>query len=191
MNHLETHLQTKPLNSLLSAKVRIKSAALCLLLLVLVGQKALVAQVFPEDFVGSYYGTLSIASDTREAREIPMEFHLKATDTLQRYTYTLVYAGQARNYNLIEIDKETGRYQVDENNGIILDTRFSHNTLFSFFEVEDNFLSSRLAFQGDSLHFEILFTPTPKKVETGENLDLKVYSYPITTIQKALLIKKE
>lgn len=189
MKPIKIHLTTRSLNSLLATSVQVRSVALCLLLLV--GGKALIAQVFPEDFLGSYYGTLSISSDTREMQEIPMEFHLTATDTLNRFSYTLVYADQPRNYYLIAIDKEKGHYQVDENNGIILDTRFSHNTLFSFFEVDDNFLSSRLAFRGDSLHFEILFTPMSKKVETGEDMEVKVYAYPITTIQTAVLIKQE
>ncbi len=120
-----------------------------------------------------------------------MEFHLKATDTLGHYAYTLVYADQARNYTLIEIDKEKGLYAVGENNGIVLGSRYAKHTLYSFFEVGSNLLSSRLAFEGDSLKFEILFTPMDKKVRTGENMELEVYSYPITTVQRAVLIRTE
>ncbi len=45
---------------------------------------------FPQDFFGIYKGTLHINSE-KGIREIPMEFHIQATDNAKQYTYTLVY----------------------------------------------------------------------------------------------------
>lgn len=145
---------------------------------------------FPDGVLGSYSGTLLIDSP-RGKQEISMEFHMKKTDSINKYTYQLVYNGQARDYSLIIKDKQKGICEVDENNGIILPSRFSENTLFSFFEVQGNFLSSRLEFRDDQLFFEILFSNTKAKTTTGgtsENIP-EVYGYPITMVQKAILKK--
>ncbi len=145
---------------------------------------------FPEDALGSYSGTLFIDSP-RGKQQIPMEFHMKKTDSVNKYTYQLVYNGQARNYTLLIKDKSKGICEVDENNGIILPSRFSGNTLYSFFEVQGNFLSSRLEFKEEQLFFEILFSNTKAKTTTGGTSEKipKVFGYPITVVQKAILKK--
>ena len=102
--------------------------------------------VFPNDFLGVYKGTLVMNLPNDKVQEIPMEFHLLATDTSGRFTYTLVYDGKPRNYTLVEKDASKGSYEIDENNGIILGCKFIHQTLYSYFQVGDNFLNSRLAF---------------------------------------------
>lgn len=145
---------------------------------------------FPEDAIGKYSGTLLIDSP-RGKQEIPMEFHFMKTDSIHKFDYKLVYAGQPRNYTLVIKDKEKGICEVDENNGILLPSRFSGNTLFSFFEVQNNFLSSRFEFRGDSLVFEILFSNTKSKTTSGGTSEQipEIYGYPISTIQKAILTK--
>jgi len=145
---------------------------------------------FPEDAVGKYSGTLLIDSPNGK-QEVPMEFHLIKTDTINRFDYKLIYAGQPRNYTLIIKDREKGICEVDENNGIILPSRFSGNTLFSFFEVQGNFLSSRFEFQKDTLVFEILFSNTKNKTTSGGTSEKipEVYGYPISTVQQAVLTK--
>lgn len=147
---------------------------------------------FPEDAIGKYSGTLLIDSP-RGKQEIPMEFHLVKTDSMNRFDYKLIYNGQPRNYTLIIKDKEKGICEVDENNGIILPSRFSGNTLFSFFEVQGNFLSSRFEFQKDFLVFEILFSNTKNKTTSGGTSEKipEVYGYPISTVQKAILKRNQ
>jgi len=145
---------------------------------------------FPEDAIGKYSGRLLIDSP-RGQQEIDMEFHFMKTDSVHKFDYKLIYAGQPRNYTLIIKDLEKGICEVDENNGIILPSRFSGNTLFSFFEVQNNFLSSRFEFKKDSLVFEILFSNTKTKTTSGRTSEQipEVYGYPISTIQKAVLTR--
>ena len=145
---------------------------------------------FPEDAVGNYKGILQIDSP-RGKQEIPMEFQLIKTDSIDRFEYKLIYSDQPRNYTLIIKDREKGICEVDENNGIILPSRFSGNTLFSFFEVQGNFLSSRFEFHKDKLFFEILFSAIKNKTTTGGTSKEipEVFGYPITVIQKAELKK--
>jgi len=144
---------------------------------------------FPEVFLGIYKGKLAIHQANDEVKEIPMEFHLLETDTVERFIYKLVYDGQPRNYNLVEVDAEKGLYEVDENNGIILPSKLVGNTLYSYFRVGKNFLSSRLSFSKKQLEFEILFSNMEGKERTGENTDYEIYGYPITTVQRAILKK--
>ncbi|WP_298878847.1 hypothetical protein [uncultured Polaribacter sp.] len=146
---------------------------------------------FPENALGIYKGTLVINSSKGE-QEIPMEFHLKKTDSAHKFNYVLMYNNSPRNYTLIVKDKSKGIYEVDENNGIILPTRFANNTLYSFFEVQGNFLSSRISFSENELDFEILFSAKKNKITTGGiSKDIpEVFGFPISVVQSATL-KKE
>jgi len=141
---------------------------------------------------GIYKGELTI-ENARGTQKIPMEFHLNKTDDNSKFEYKLIYAGSPRNYNIIIKDDANGILDVDENNGIVLPTKYFNNTLYSFFEVQGNFLSSRLQFENEVLFFEILFTNKKDKITTGGTSDTipEVFGFPITTIQKAKLVKQK
>lgn len=145
---------------------------------------------FPEDYFGIYKGDLHIVS-SRGEQTIQMEFHLQATDSVGNYKYVLVYIAdgnrQERHYNLI--DKGEGKYVVDENNGILLDAALIGNTLYSMFEVQGNILTTTETFFEDKMWFEITFSSKEQKKETGVEEGVNVYSYPVTTVQKAVLYK--
>ena len=146
--------------------------------------------IFPDDFLGVYKGTLEI-TNPKGTQEIPMEYHLLKTDSINKFDYKLVYNGQPRNYTLVIKDREKGIFEVDENNGIILPTFLNSNTLHSFFEVQGNLLSSRAKFSKKKLEFEILFTSLKNKVKSGgisEDIP-EVFGYPISVFQKAILEK--
>lgn len=147
---------------------------------------------FPENAVGIYKGVLHINASGR-TQEIPMEFHLKKTDSAHKFDYILVYNKQPRNYTLIVKNKEKGIYTIDENNGIVIPAKFANKTLYSFFEVQKNFLSTRFEFSKNQLDFEILFTATKNKITSGGTSKEipKVFGFPILTIQKAVLKKME
>ena len=146
---------------------------------------------FPNNVLGVYKGDLKI-NNSKGSQIIPMEFHIKKTDSLHKFDYIIIYNNSPRNYTLVVKDKEKGIFEIDENNGIILPAKLSDNTLYSFFEVQGNFLSSRLNFTSNSLNFEILFTATKNKIKTGgtsKEIPL-VYGFPISTVQKATLLKQ-
>lgn len=169
---------------------------ICFLTVTITAQSQEKKAAFPENSVGIYKGTLQIHS-VRGEQQIPMEFHLLATRNSTKFDYKLVYNGASRNYTLVVKDKAKGLFAVDENNGIILPAKYSKNTLFSFFEVQGNFLSSRMEFLENEVRFEILFTAKKNKIITGGSKKAggktkkipEVFGYPITTIQKAVLKK--
>lgn len=148
-------------------------------------------ETFPNNVLGVYKGNLTINS-AKGVQKIPMEFHLQKTDSVHKFDYVLIYNKIPRNYTLVVKDLKKGFFEVDENNGIILPTKYADNTLYSFFEVQGNFLSSRLHFKENSLDFEILFTATKNKIKTGglsKEIPV-VYGFPISTVQKATLVKE-
>ncbi|WP_298766344.1 hypothetical protein [uncultured Polaribacter sp.] len=146
---------------------------------------------FPLNALGIYKGDLTISSN-KGVQIVPMEFHLLKTEKTNTFKYVIVYKNKPRNYTLITKDLKNGIFNIDENNGIVLPAKYANNVLYSFFEVNGNFLSSRLLFKNNSLDFEILFTAIKNKITTGGTSTAipKVFGYPITTVQKAVLIKQ-
>jgi len=149
---------------------------------------------FPADFLGIYKGELEINSP-RGTNKVPMEFHLLPTDTEGAYKYTLVYGQgkerQERKYHLLEKDREKGLYVVDEKNGIVLDDKVVGNRMYSLFEVNDSLLTTFITFYRDHMVFEIVFAPRQMANETFATADsTRVLSYPISTVQRAILQKE-
>ncbi len=150
---------------------------------------------FPQKYLGAYIGELTIYSNKGQ-QKIPMELHLTTTDSIGIYNYTLVYGEkynrQERPYTLKTVNNKTGDYTLDENNGIVLDCKLVENKMFFLFEVMDNLLTTFITFEKEYLLFEIVVTQTLQRKESGGQNDSipKVYSYPISVVQKAILNKQ-
>jgi hypothetical protein len=150
---------------------------------------------FPDDFFGIYTGTLEISNKNGD-RTYPMEFHLQPTDSIGKYEYKLVYGAgdqrQERPYNLIAKDTTSGSYIVDENNGIILHDKVIDNRMYALFEVGGSLLTTFITFERDYMIFEIVATNKAEKQLSYANNKEKteVISYPITTVQRAVLQKQ-
>jgi len=150
---------------------------------------------FPTDYLGIYKGDLKIES-VRGAKEIGMEFHLNTTEKTDHYQYMLIYIfdgkRQERKYTLVTKNATKGQYILDENNGILIDAQLFGNTLYFMFKVEATIITTTLRFYKDDMNFEITASSKDKKNVTGqENKDVsEVVSYPITTVQKAHLLKE-
>jgi len=150
---------------------------------------------FPDDYFGIYTGTLEI-SNKNGNQTYPMEFHLQPTDSIGKYEYKLVYGAgdtrQERPYNLIAKDTASGSYIVDENNGIILHDKVIGNRMYALFEVGGNLLTTFITFEKDHMIFEIAVTNTAEKQlsYTNDEEKTEVISYPITTVQRAVLQKQ-
>ncbi len=85
-----------------------------------------------------------------------------------------------------------GRYIVDENNGIVLDNKVVNNRMYALFEVNNSLLTTFITFEKDQMVFEIVFASTANKNITFANNEerTEVISYPISTVQRAILIKQ-
>ena len=149
---------------------------------------------FPQAYYGKYLGNLHIANPNGNDT-IDMEFHLRPTDSAHKHHYTIIYImdtlRQERNYTLIQ-GKIKNRFTIDENNGIILSATFVDNTLYSVFEVQGGLLTTTERFFDDYMIFEITYA-AKSQIQTsgGTSEDIpEVLAYPISTVQKAKLIKE-
>jgi hypothetical protein len=150
---------------------------------------------FPEAYFGNYKGDL-IINNSSGTQTVGMEFNFKATDSIGKYEYQIVYIidgkRQERNYNLITQDATKGDYIIDENNGILLSAKLFENRLYSVFEVNGNLLFTTETFYDDHMIFEIMFSKKKEESASGEVVENQpeVLSHPVTVSQRAKLIKR-
>lgn len=146
---------------------------------------------FPEDFLGIYKGTLTITTSNGDEL-LPMEFHLLDAPDKTRYGYKIFYGAERdeRSYNLVRTHNEH-LFLVDENNGIILESGFANNTLFSTYEVMGNLLNSTEKFYEDRMEFTITMAREQDTSITGTKESAIVKNYPISIMQTATLMKEK
>lgn len=163
------------------------------------GQETKMAKdIFPDSYFGHYKGDLVIRSDNG-TQEVPMQFILGKTEQDGVYEYVLIYGKDAtkkdeRRYLLKAIDSSKGRYQVDEQNGIVLDAYQQGSTLKSIFEVQGNLIVTTMNFTRDGfMGFEIIMVKHDNPTLTGglsEEIP-PVKSFPIKVMQTAFLFKQK
>jgi len=151
---------------------------------------------FPEDVLGYWKGELEIFRDTGLVQQIPMAILIEETLDNEMYIWEITYnpgkEEDKRPYLLIVKNKERGHYQVDEDNGIILDAFLLDNKLFSTFEVGKSMLTTVNTFIGDEMVFEVIAGSadpinTTGDMKVGEHSIPPVYSFSTATYQRAIL----
>lgn len=145
---------------------------------------------FPQDFAGIYKGDLHIVTSNGD-NPIPMEFHLLETADSLRYDYKIFYGKERseRAYSLLVTDN-LHIFEIDENNGIILQSAYAHNTLYSTYEVAGNLLNSTEVFHADRMEFMITMSKLTDTITAGNADDIQVMGYPISVMQRAVLYKQ-
>jgi hypothetical protein len=147
-------------------------------------------KVFPEDFLGIYKGDLNITT-SKGTQKLPMEFHLSKTDSTDKFNYIIYYGVErdARNYNL-ERTHDPHLFLVDENNGIVLESAYAYQTLYSTYEVMGNLLHSTEIFYDDKMEFMIAMARVMDTSSTGNEQSAIVKNYPMSILQRATLYKQ-
>ncbi|WP_298900715.1 hypothetical protein [uncultured Psychroserpens sp.] len=151
-------------------------------------------KVFPDDYLGVYKGDLVITS-SKGKQSLPMEFHLKATDSTDLYSYKFIVLvnnkPSEKNYTLKVKDKSKGEFLIDENNGIVLNANYIDNTLYSVFDVESSLITTTETFYENKMEFKIVYSDMTDKTSSDNGGDaVNVTNYPVTVIQKAILTKQ-
>lgn len=152
---------------------------------------------FPEDWLGTYSGTLKLVNAERGLfMELPMTVSITATDTPNKWRWysKSVYKGKdiIKDYNLVRPDSlPPNHYLMDENNGIYLDRVLLGDAFYDYFEVGGTGLYGITRKVGDDLHFEIAsFSLDSKSYSVYEGTDFDVdtiTSYKVANTQKVLL----
>ncbi len=154
---------------------------------------------FPETWAGDWIGALSIYNAKGLAQEIPMELQIHRTDSVDRFTWKIIYGEDkvagARNYELVVKDREKGEYVVDELNSIALECYLIDNKLFSWYVVQDNLILVTNEVNGEEMQFEVIAGSQIPVSTTGgtiiEEEDVpEVDTYPVKGFQRASLMRR-
>ncbi len=154
---------------------------------------------FPYNAIGYWEGSLEIFQDTGMVQKVPMALDIFEIGESNILAWHIIYnpgkMEDKRKYLLMEIDKERGHYQIDEDNGIILDAYFLDNKLISSFSVSNSTLQTINTFFENQMVFEVIAGPQESINTTGnmkveEEVVPPVDSYKISTYQRAVLKRR-
>lgn len=158
------------------------------------------ADTFPESWLGNWVGELNIYSANKLVQTIPMELELLAMDTSDNYSWAIIYGADReagrRPYELEIVDAEKGIYRIDEKNSIKMESFLYGNKLYCQFSVMNSQILCTYEKAGESMIFEIISGNTePISITGGEIVGEeeipKVQTFPISVMQKAVLIRKK
>jgi hypothetical protein len=138
---------------------------------------------------GTWRGTLIITSPADKQSEVPLVFKvepIKGTHDV-RWAMTYVEGDKAvvKDYKLVPVPEQPGRFRIDEGNAVVLDARLVNRVLYSQFEVGGYLLTARYELRGDTLRFEVT-SSKPATKKTGGNIQ----GYVVEVVQTAELQKK-
>jgi hypothetical protein len=148
---------------------------------------------FPKDWLGTWTGKLEILSQGKDKQEVDMELEITPANDSARWNWNIFYGtGEkklARQYELIAVDREKGKFKIDEKNSIIIDLNCFNNTCYSAFSVSGILITAVYSMHNDFLLFEIVTADKKNPLVTGTPGDdvSIVTSYPVYVIQKAVL----
>jgi hypothetical protein len=117
------------------------------------------AGALPALWFGKWVGTLVITREGADPQEVPMTLEIRPLADGARYTWRLHYAAAAkkqdRDYELITKPGKSGRFEIDEKNGIRLEARLVGGALYSQFQVGEAVIHSRYERVGEVLKVEM------------------------------------
>lgn len=127
---------------------------------------------FPLTWIGQWSGNLDIYTPAGLVQSVPMSLTILPLEN-GNYTWTIQYGPDStglRPYVLEPVNPAKGYYQVNENNGIILNELLLGNKLYSMFSVQGSLLLSTVEKIGDELFYEIISTPDKPASTTGDTV---------------------
>lgn len=143
-----------------------------------------ISTVFPAAWTGVWGGELNIYTPKGLVQQVPMTLAIHPLEN-GHYSWTIQYGTDStglRPYTLEPVDTSLGRWQINENNGIILSEQLLGGKIYSVFSVEGTLLVSMVELSGEELLYEIVAgplkpayqSPTPPAPENIPTVD--VYS---------------
>lgn len=148
---------------------------------------------FPNDFIGHWQGDLLwYQTGKQKPQKVKMQLIIKPTDTANVYTWQIIYGEKGednRPYLLKPVDIATGHWQVDEQNGIVLDQYLVGNRFTSAFTVQSTTIVDSYWRDGKALVAEFYSLTAKPVATTGEGTEEspKVDSYGTKGYQRAVL----
>ena len=150
---------------------------------------------FPVTWTGTWSGDLLVVRGDDTLQRTGMRLAIAPLDG-GRYSWALGYGepgADERPYVLSPDTTASGRWRIDERNGVVLDASLHAGVLYSRFAVMGELLLTRDELRGDTLHHEIVSgrlapVATGDVVVAGDTIP-PVGSYPVDTRQFARLTR--
>jgi len=163
--------------------------------LLLSGFGAIGQNSFPDNWVGNYEGALDIFGVDSITMHVGMKLSIaKKSDSIYKWkmTYSLKDQQDERDYEMIVVNREQGRFDIDEKNSIIIDGYYRSGIYTSIFEVQKNMIIASYSKKGERLLFEIISANVGDSKITGNSkMDGKsipeVRSFLVNGRQKCIL----
>lgn len=144
---------------------------------------ALLAQKFPDAYVGYWKGSLNIYSGATIKQTVTCRLEVFPTDS-GRYDWIITYGDSGedrRHYTLVPIDTAKGHWAIDENNGIVIDMFVTGNKVTSLFSVMGSAIQISYWRVGEDMMMELFVYPEKENSTTGngteESPTVKVWKF--------------
>ncbi len=156
-------------------------------------------QEFPKDWMGSYTGEMILSFEQRPDDTLDVDFTLAEKEKDSLWSYSMVYYSEK--YGKITKDylirtKSKGdkkHFELDEQNGIIMELTLMNNTLYGMYQVLGDIYSSTMQHNGDHLYFDLYAVPTNDPITSkldSEDQDIEAISYKPKLSQSVRLYRK-
>lgn len=147
---------------------------------------------FPQNFIGSWKGTLQWMVAGKPTQTFTMQLRIQPADTVSQYTWQIIYGDDDKDnrpYILKPVDTAKGYWVVDELNGIVLGSYVHGNCLQGAFTVHENTIVDNYCVEGDSMQVEFFSIKLGDKKQSGHGTDESpaVDSYRVSSYQKGVL----
>lgn len=153
--------------------------------------------ILPSEMKGTYQGTLFIYKDNMLQQELPMKLQIDHAPVERGISWVTTFGtgeeASERPYSVRTINAETGHFELDEHNGIVLHMQKAGNRYYTYFEVEQSLLEAVYTFEDyNTIIFEIKMYHQEVNYTTGDNNFQgekipAVKSYPLQVYQRAVL----
>ncbi|MBK9335444.1 MAG: hypothetical protein IPM98_02180 [Lewinellaceae bacterium] len=152
---------------------------------------------FPASWAGTWHGTLDIFNGKGKVQSVPMWVEIQKIDTSTtgRYIFGLVYGSKEedwRPYEIVPVEPQYGLWQVDEKNGIAMESYQFGPKLLCWFTVQGSRVLCTYEKQGDDMIFEVYsgmetaVSTTGNNTHNGEEIP-EVKTFPFSVFQRAVL----
>ena len=178
--------------------MRLRAVRLFVLSIVVVlsfHSQAQTTSAFPASFIGHWKGQLNWQRGGAAKQTFAMQLIIQPV-TDSTYTWQIIYGDQKqdnRPYILKPVNPALGHWQVDERNGIILDSYVFEQSLTGAFTVQGNTIVDKYTVHGDSMDVAFFSIQLDKKTRSGSGTEESpaVDSYRVGSLQWGTLIKQK
>lgn len=154
-------------------------------------------QSFPKSWEGKWRGQLKwYKTGNAEPKEVNMELRIHATDRDSVWMWQIIYGDETKDnrpYFLVCKDSAKVHWQINENNGIILDQFWVADKLSGAFTVQNSTIINNYWLEDDKLIVEFFSISAKPIASTGKgtNDSPTVDSFKVGSYQKAVLLRQQ